>query len=89
MYTETNHVAAVEPLNDLHSMSFPIEYFLAPNKSIPTVTTPQRFQSLLLLLLPHLHYLILKSIGKFVRALILKNFVRAEKVTEFLTVFFH
>ena len=86
-------VAAEELSNNLPSISFPIKYFLSPNKSITTATTPHHLQSLLLSASPSPALSDYQEYWKvfkfFFRTL---NFVRAEKVkffTELLAVLFH
>ena len=72
------------------SISFPNEYFLSPNKSIPTATTPTTSKAFCYYHLLHLYYLILKSIGKLSFFFGVWEFATAKKVklfTEFLTVF--
>ena len=90
---QNGHVAAEELSNNLPNISFPIEYFLSPNKSIPTATTPHHLQSLLLSASPSSALSDYQEYWKvfkfFFRTL---NFVRAEKVkffTELLAVLFH
>ena len=90
---QNGHVAAEELSNNLPSISFPIKYFLSPNKSITTAMTPHHLQSLLLSASPSSALSDYQEYWKvfkfFFRTL---NFVRAEKVkffTELLAVLFH
>ena len=90
---QTNHIAAEEPSNSLPSISFPIEYFLSPNKSILFATTPHHLQYLLLLPTPSPALFHSQGYWKILNFFSEPVTLRAEKVkffTEFLIVFlFH